>query len=329
MPSTIAKGSLHTAAAIEEWNARLGSSDTPFIQLGLTFPASFVNPANITISRLQGSLGAKAMFPNKTEAVFTLVGVVTQREVPPVKRTEMSHSRVHYARQHATIAGVSSALFLQAIQNLEDISFEMHCVFAEAEMQPWHPDADPEELGGLVSSNCRYYTTGKHVSETTKTTFDERTDPHGILSGYLSDTVSHCFDNDIAYLALVDETYVDKDPAVFRAGDIVEMAFAFMAWKLPKSDVGPKYTSRLVLRALTYRDGTFTKEAHLGRSKARSIASPRLDTGKAPDVGNQITKRRLKDAVACDTTSIPEIRVKMSKMMIQEAVAAPSDHAAT
>ncbi|KAF8183530.1 hypothetical protein K438DRAFT_1975005 [Mycena galopus ATCC 62051] len=314
------------AVAIEEWNARLGSSDAPFIKLGLTFPASYVNPANITISKLQGSLGAKAMFPNKTEAVFTLVGVLTEKELPPVKRSEMSHSRVHYARQHATIAGLSSALFLQAVKNLEDISFEMYRVFAEGEMQSWHSDSDSEELGGLISSNCRYYTTGKHVPASSKTTFDDRTDPHGILSGYLSDKVSHCFDNDVAYLALANETYVDKDPATFRTGDIVEMGFAFTAWKLPKSDVGPKYTSRLVLRSLTYVDGTFTKEAHLSRSKARPLVGPRID---APDVSNQIAKRRMKDAVANDGVDIPEIRAKLSKMMIQGAVAAPPVYAAT
>ncbi|KAF8134064.1 hypothetical protein K438DRAFT_1787361 [Mycena galopus ATCC 62051] len=288
------------ATAIEIWNAKLGSSDAPFTQLGLTFPASVVNvmlqPANITIATLEGGMGAKAMFPNNSEAVFTLVGVLTEKQLPPVKRSDINPSELQYARQHASIAGLSSAHFTQAISNLEEISFEMHRAFAE----------------------------GHHVPASAKTTFDERTDPHGILGAYLSDKVSHCFDNDVAYLALVDEIYVNKAPASFRIGDIVEMGFAFSAWRLPKNNVGPKYTSRLVLRTLTYLDGSFTKAAYLKRTRTRPSGGLGSTPDRVLDPTNQVAKRRLKDAVANVVDDVPEIRAKMSNLMIKETVVAPS-----
>ncbi|KAF8187241.1 hypothetical protein K438DRAFT_1972875 [Mycena galopus ATCC 62051] len=284
------------AAAIEIWNAKLGGSDAPFTQLGLTFPASVVNPANITISTLEGGMGAKAMFPNNTEAVFTLVGVLTEKELPPVKHSDINPSKLQYARQHASIAGLSTAHFTQAISNLEEISFEMHRAFAEGELEPG----------------------GHHVPASAKTTFDERTDPHGILGAYLSDKVSHCFDNDVAY--------VNKAPASFRIGDIVEMGFAFSAWRLPKNNVGPKYTSRLVLRTLTYLDGSFTKAAYLKRTRTRPSSGLSSTADRNLDRSNQVAKRRLKDAVATVADDVPEIRAKMSKLMIKETVVVASSY---
>jgi hypothetical protein len=53
--------------------------------------------------------------------------------------------------------------------------------------------------------------------------------------------------------------YIEKDPATFKSGDIVEMGFAFVAWRKGKHSIGPEYSCKLVLRTLTFIDGKYTK----------------------------------------------------------------------
>ncbi|KAJ7362851.1 hypothetical protein DFH08DRAFT_682668, partial [Mycena albidolilacea] len=112
-----------------------------------------------------------------------------------------------------------------------------------------------------------YFTVGRNIPEQSRTTFHHRTDPHGVLAKYVSDHVAHCVDNDVMYMAgqnacrllLTPGRYTEKDPSTFKTGDLVEMGFAFVAWKKPGKMVGPEWCCMLVLRTLTFLDGRFTK----------------------------------------------------------------------
>jgi hypothetical protein len=61
------------------------------------------------------------------------------------------------------------------------------------------------------------------------------------------------------FLHLTPFRYMEKDPSTFKTGDLVEMGFAFVAWKKPGRNVGPEWCCMLVLRTLTFLDGCFMK----------------------------------------------------------------------
>ncbi|KAJ7816409.1 hypothetical protein B0H14DRAFT_2190476, partial [Mycena olivaceomarginata] len=94
-------------------------------------------------------------------------------------------------------------------------------------VEPWFPAAQGQE----ITSNCRYFTVGSNIPAALKAPFHPQTDPNGVLSAHLSDKVAHCADNDVVYMALDDDKlvwYIEKDPATFKTGDIVEMGFVFV-----------------------------------------------------------------------------------------------------
>lgn len=69
-------------------------------------------------------------------------------------------------------------------------------------MDPWVPEIASDTYGSSLVSNCRYFTLGRGVHPETKIDFGKYVDPAGVLGKFLGDKVSHCMDNDVAYLEL-------------------------------------------------------------------------------------------------------------------------------
>jgi hypothetical protein len=108
--------------------------------------------------------------------------------------------RLQYARQHATLAGWDAPSFKKALENMQEAAYTMYSAFSEDAIEPWRPEAsDPHNAE--ISSNCRYFTVGRNIPVDSRTKFHPRTDPHGVLTRFLSDGVAHCFDNDVMYMA--------------------------------------------------------------------------------------------------------------------------------
>ncbi|KAJ7801011.1 hypothetical protein B0H14DRAFT_3490076 [Mycena olivaceomarginata] len=226
-----------TAVAIGEWSDKMCKDDAPLIKMGMAWPATALNNELVTIKELEGGRCAKAMFPtagsHRQEAVFTIVGALKAKELPPVKASRQPESRT----------------FKKALENMQEAAYTM--------------------FSASISSNCRYFTIGRNIPSESQTKFHPRTDPHGVLTRYLSDNVAHCFDNDVMYMAFKGEEYVEKDPGTFKTGDIVEM------------------------RTLTFLDRRFTKEAHFAREayKAKQVKTRAADDRGHAD--NHIPKRRM------------------------------------
>ncbi|KAJ7812864.1 hypothetical protein B0H14DRAFT_2605464 [Mycena olivaceomarginata] len=283
------------AFAIGEWSDKMCKDDAPLIKMGMAWPATALNNELVTIKELEGGRCAKAMFPtagsHRQEAVFTIVGALKAKELPPVKasrqtrgnsksheRRSLRAERLKYARQHATLAGWDAPCFKKALENMQEAAYTMFSAFGEDTIEPWRPDV-ADDHNAQISSNCRYFTIGRNIPSESQTKFHPRTDPHGVLTRYLSDNVAHCFDNDVMYMAFKGEEYVEKDPGTFKTGDIVEMGFAMVAWKKA--------------RTLTFLDGRFTKEAHFAREayKAKQVKTRAADDRGHAD--NHIPKRRM------------------------------------
>ncbi|KAJ7216876.1 hypothetical protein B0H12DRAFT_1078863 [Mycena haematopus] len=261
------------ALAIEHWNKKLSEVDAPFSEIGLTLPANRMDPRQVSTMKDVPGGGARTVFHANTsaeiEAVFTVVGALTVKDLPPVNRTRAREIGAKRLRQHATIVGYDSLQFQRAIDNIQIVAYEMSRVFGDDDLRIWRPDA----------------------TEAQKTTFNLAIDPHKALDGMLSTTVHHCYDNSVSYLTLENGTYTSHPPNAFKIGDIVEMGFTINAWRLAADNNGPKYNTNLVLRTLTFLDGTFSRNAALHRldSERRSAAAEPLQM--VPVIRNQIAFR--------------------------------------
>ncbi|KAJ7939053.1 hypothetical protein B0H13DRAFT_1851226 [Mycena leptocephala] len=88
----------HTAGipgkALNEWGPAMCDPNAPYIAAGLTHPAANLEVVSeITVKNLEGSRILKAMLPGgsrRKEAVFTVVGILSNKELPPVKKNECS-----------------------------------------------------------------------------------------------------------------------------------------------------------------------------------------------------------------------------------------------
>ncbi|KAJ7315251.1 hypothetical protein DFH08DRAFT_942985 [Mycena albidolilacea] len=279
------------AQAIIEWNDKLSKPDAPLIKMARAWPASALECELVTIAHLNGGQSAKAMFPttgpHRQEAVFTIVEGFAACEGS------------EFARQHATLSGWNAPYFKKALENMQDVAYTMYSAFAENAVEPWRPEA-ADEGEAVISSNCRYFTVGRNIPEHTRTTFHHRTDPHGVLAKYVSEHVTHCVDNNVMYMAYKEDEYTEKDPSTFKTGDLVEMGFAFVAWKKPGRNVGPEWCCMLVLRTLTFLDGRFTKEAHFAREAHNAEHNRRGAANTIEYAMNHLPKRRIVSGTQSD-----------------------------
>ncbi|KAJ7218791.1 hypothetical protein B0H12DRAFT_1231087 [Mycena haematopus] len=249
------------AAAVEFWNARLTDPDAPFGKYEYAIPACMVDLARISVRKTAGGRSARVTLPeDRTDVLFTVVGALSKKDLPPVRHAELPSRQIPFITQHASIVGFHTESFERALVNLRHVAFEVHRTFEEGELQVWAPGDDTALLGPMLSSNCRYFTMG-HGHDNVP--FGDKIDPEGFLQRCLSDSVFHCIENDVAYLRLVDWDYVEHDPSGFRVGDIVEMGFEFVAWpvsaKARTIASSPQFSCRLVLRTLALLDETYTK----------------------------------------------------------------------
>ncbi|KAJ7797207.1 hypothetical protein B0H14DRAFT_2196805, partial [Mycena olivaceomarginata] len=133
------------------------------------------------------------------EAVFTMVGVLRAKDLPPVKGTKMKNDRLKFAKQHATLIGWDAPYFKKALENMQEVAYTMYSAFTENTVEPWRPGTT-DDGDAVISSNCRYFTVGRNIPEHTRMMFHPRTDPHGVLAQYLCDHVAHCINNDVMYM---------------------------------------------------------------------------------------------------------------------------------
>ncbi|KAJ7802563.1 hypothetical protein B0H14DRAFT_3488338 [Mycena olivaceomarginata] len=264
------------AIAIGEWSDRMCKDDAQLIKMGMAWPTTALNNELVTIKELEGRRCAKAMFPteglHRQEAVFTIVGALKAKELPPVKA---SRQHLKYARQHATLVGWDAPCFKKALENMQEAAYTMYSAFGEDTIEPWRPDVQ-DDRNTQISSDCRYF------------------------HQWPSHNVAHCFDNDVMYMVFKGDEYVEKDPGTFKTGDIVEMGFAMVAWKRQGKHTGPDWSCMLVLRTLTFLDGKFTKDAHFAREayKAKLVRTRAADDRGHAD--NHIPKRRMTSAPDSD-----------------------------
>ncbi|KAJ7227654.1 hypothetical protein C8J57DRAFT_1534919 [Mycena rebaudengoi] len=222
-------------------------------------PAHMVDINNVTAKEVGFPKFHKAVMKDHTgdarEITFTVVGMLLDMELPPVKRGKLNTRNIPFFRQHATIAGLGTDKFVQAIQKVMQVAVEVELAFDDDHVLPWSPSAGTVELGDIFQTSSN------------------------VLSNTLAKGISHCRDNEVKYMDLDSEgdRLVPKNPSGFRIGDIVELGFSVVAFK---DNNDSKAVVKLVMRSLTFLDGTQTRDARVPQRMASVKADRKRLVGR-------------------------------------------------
>ncbi|TFK60473.1 hypothetical protein BDN72DRAFT_720916, partial [Pluteus cervinus] len=172
------------------------------------------------------------------EVIFTLRGVVEAKELPPVTTDpKIPRNKYVYLHQSVTLTGIGTPVFEKSVQALAEIATTFNRQFPEGQMIPWHPL--PSCLAGgqsIVFSN-RYFTRRKDGPLMKPVAFDQNIDPKGFLSRGIGPHIIHTEENQVKYFRCEKDDeenprYHPAEPQIFRVGDIVEIQFGLVVYKM-------------------------------------------------------------------------------------------------
>ncbi|KAJ7502284.1 hypothetical protein B0H11DRAFT_2188526 [Mycena galericulata] len=195
------------ASLVELWGSKLASLETPVNPDTIAAAKAKVN--EITLKGM-GTI-TKAVTPgavnHRQEAILTIVGVLNGCELPPVKKHDISEHRLKYARQYAKVVGYDCETFAKALLNIQDIAYKFVTASPAGQMEPWMPDMASNDFGKFL----------KRTAED-RIPFAQYVDPAGVLGRFIREDVSHCLDNDVAYLELKNDK---RSPKInLQIGDV-------------------------------------------------------------------------------------------------------------
>ncbi|KAF7294678.1 hypothetical protein MIND_01004800 [Mycena indigotica] len=194
------------------------------------------------------------------EAIFTVVGVITDKSLPPVSWDNAKHAASGTLTQSVTIAGYDTDAFTKAIGLARKVQELFHDKVDDAPIVSFTGLANSEEYGLTLTADTRYFTRStKNIPEDARVRPEHHVDPRGILAERESDKLAICADNIVAYLQLNDQEVVLRDPTAFKFKDVVEVGFTLHTYRTFSPDLGPRYKCKVVLRSLIHLDAMFSK----------------------------------------------------------------------
>ncbi|KAJ7257619.1 hypothetical protein C8J57DRAFT_1516521 [Mycena rebaudengoi] len=208
-------------------------------------PASRVEIAKVSTEEIGFPKAHKGVIKDEAgtarELTLTVVGMLQDMDLPPVRRGRVTSRNIPFVRQQASIVGLGTDQFTKALENILQVAIEVELAFDSNDVTSWTPAPISDELGDSIQASARYFTLAKDAPAKQVVEFNSHVDP----SGYMN--------LDGGKLSL-------KNPSGFREGDIVEMGFNVVAFK-PQRDA--KAVVKLVMKSLIFLDGTQTRDARV------------------------------------------------------------------
>ncbi|TFK60399.1 hypothetical protein BDN72DRAFT_722105, partial [Pluteus cervinus] len=167
------------------------------------------------------------------EIVFTLQGLIQDKNLPDRK---INPGKAHLLQQAVTLTGLGTETFESSM----DALCKMHTIFSrqfpEGKLAPWQPVASAWTTGrGLVLTN-RYFTRRSEANTMPSIPFSEGIDPRGILKKMLNNKMIHTEENEVKYYTRYADMarfrYITSLPQIFRVGDLVEVQFSLVVYKM-------------------------------------------------------------------------------------------------
>ncbi|KAJ7232388.1 hypothetical protein C8J57DRAFT_1533111 [Mycena rebaudengoi] len=220
-------------------------------------PAHMVDIDNITAKELGFPKAQKATMKDcagdPREITFTVIGMLLDMDIPPVKRGRLNTRNIPFFRQHATIVGLGTEKFEKAMDKIAQVAVEVELAFEDNNVEPWTPSGGADELGDTLQTSCRLFTLSKEAPTSQIVAFDKHVDPAGVLTNTLAKGRFYCVDNEVSYMNMEGGRLVPKNPSAFRIGDIVELGFSVVAFKGSQE---ARAVVKLVMRSLIFLDGS-------------------------------------------------------------------------
>ncbi|KAH6896343.1 hypothetical protein BKA70DRAFT_1116397, partial [Coprinopsis sp. MPI-PUGE-AT-0042] len=168
------------------------------------------------------------------EAVFRVQGVLCGKDLPPVQKKGNTPSELRsrrFIRQNVKLTGFGEAQFTKALTELEAVHLKMSNCFPDGRLETFQPAMFGTHFA--IEANTRYFNHRNTVSaDVQPVDFLEGVDPEGSLSRLMGEDYVHTQDNQVEYLqariTVYIPTYIRVSPSIFRIGDIVEAALAFV-----------------------------------------------------------------------------------------------------
>ncbi|KAH6911642.1 hypothetical protein BKA70DRAFT_1423401 [Coprinopsis sp. MPI-PUGE-AT-0042] len=245
------------------------------------------------------------------EAVFRVQGVLCGKDLPPVQKKGSTPSELRsrrFIRQNVKITGFGEAQFTKALTELEAVHLKMSNCFPDGRLENFQPAMFGSHFA--IEANTRYFTHRNTVSaDVQQVDFLEGVDPEGSLGRLMGEDFVHTEDNRVEYFQInVDldgkERYLRVSPSIFRIGDIVEAALAFVCVPLKNGRMKAVITLRAlallnqedrdnaaILRMRSKYDAHATESsAGLPTLKRKSVYGDIVDT---ETTGRQLSRMRI------------------------------------
>ncbi|KAF8240460.1 hypothetical protein L208DRAFT_1233277 [Tricholoma matsutake] len=190
------------------------------------------------------------------EAVFTVQGVLTELQLPPLEKI---------LKYLVTISGLDTTFFIDAVAAVNEIYGMFDHVFTEGALGPWDLT---ESHGPLLELSNHYFTPWKQVMHLESVPFLETVDQFGVFAKMLASPdarCSHTEESEVEYcqgfkeLDNVQCRFEACRPQSFRKGDIVELLLSFVAIPIREHpQKGKQYKMLAVLRSMVLLDTQFS-----------------------------------------------------------------------
>ncbi|TFK59912.1 hypothetical protein BDN72DRAFT_780099, partial [Pluteus cervinus] len=196
---------------------------------------------------------------NAEEMVFTLRGVIEGKELPPIfTEPKIPRNKYVYLQQSVTLTGLGTPMFEKSVQALAEIATVFNRQFPEGQMIPWHSSPSCLADGQSIVFSNRYFTRRKDGPLMKPVPFDQDVDPRGFLSRATNSQIIHTEENKVKYFRREKDTntevrYHPAEPQTFRVGDIVEIQFGLVVYKMRTES----YILKPMLYSLALIDGQF------------------------------------------------------------------------
>ncbi|TFK61642.1 hypothetical protein BDN72DRAFT_778033, partial [Pluteus cervinus] len=199
------------------------------------------------------------------EIVFHLQGVLEHKVLPPVLEARKSNSvsKPYLFSQSLHLAGLGTATFDESVNAALQMFNVLSRQFPDKHVAVWDPPKSSWTDNFGMSMSNRYFTRVKEAGHMSNIPFPANVDPNNVLKAMLNDEFIHTEENDVKYYTRYKDlgnmpTYFPGNPQMFRVGDIVEVQFSLVYYKMRLE----KYVFKPMLYSIALLDGQFANVGH-------------------------------------------------------------------
>ncbi|TFK59720.1 hypothetical protein BDN72DRAFT_905595 [Pluteus cervinus] len=210
------------------------------------------------------------------EVIFTLQGVVEGKNLPPVlEDPKVPRSKAHFLHQSVTLSGLETATFEESLTALQEMYTVFSRQFPEGRLMPWQAGTSTLGDGGSITLSNRYFTKRSEGQQMQSVPFAANVDPKKILTRMLNSSLIHTEENDVQYFMRYGDLgrnfkYSSANPQNFRIGDIVEVQFSLVVYRMRTEH----YVLKPMLYSIALLEGKFGNELAKQQLSATPTSAP-------------------------------------------------------